>query len=99
MIVYEELFRVMSPVRLHGLYQQAVSCYGQGAPCIVDCQCCDFVQIRYGQFCCRRRLLTAMGWNVMSVPYFDWSRLQSGLDKVGIDISYSGSSTEHLILS
>lgn len=29
----------------------------------------------------RRRLLTAMGWTVVSVPYFDWNRLQSGLDK------------------
>lgn len=34
------------------------------------------------QVWCRRRLLTAMGWTVVSVPYFDWNRLQSGLDKV-----------------
>ncbi|KAL0053862.1 hypothetical protein WJX82_000155 [Trebouxia sp. C0006] len=29
----------------------------------------------------RRRLLTALGWTVVSVPYFDWGRLYSGPQK------------------
>ncbi|KAA6419711.1 MAG: hypothetical protein FRX49_10435 [Trebouxia sp. A1-2] len=29
----------------------------------------------------RRRLLTALGWTVVSVPYFDWGRLYSGPHK------------------
>ena len=36
-----------------------------------------------GQLCCRRRLLTALGWEVVSVPYFDWNRLTLGKQKVG----------------
>lgn len=37
-----------------------------------------------GHHVLRRRLMTAMGWEIISVPYFEWMELQWGMNKEGV---------------